>query len=385
MDDGHGGLPPLRPRPTVGAGQSMHPRGTGWRKIAVLLVLASVAVACASGGETTASADAEETSEGGGAPPADSRPVIRFASAPDPLFSYLKDTGELAVWEEEHNLRIVRTESWDAFEYFRGGHGDVASLATYELPVLEEEPGMKVIAFGKLNHGRTPLFRKAGDRFESLEEVPEGSTVCAHSGLSNTIVWSVIADQLHGIDYRLGEGKFNLVVQNEYEMPGLVQSNECTIAAAVPEGAAPQLRKGELDLMYNGRAPWQIYQQDICRCRHKGVMSNLLVAREEWFNANPDQAEAFLELWERGLQLWRENREEIIALYPETIFPVEAEEDTEYLVDYITENDWFADTVYMDERWIEEETKLYDYMIESGWMQEDAEIPQFEALAPPAE
>ena len=381
MADGHGGLSPLRARPTLGASRYVH-RSAAWRTIAMLLVLASVAVACGGGGETSASAGDEQASEAGAAPQEASRPVIRYTSPPDPVFSYLKDTGVLAEWEEEHNLRIVRTESWDALDYFQGGHGDVASLATYELPVLEEESGIKVVAFGRYNHARTPLFRNASDRFETLADVPDGATVCAASGLSNTIAWSIIADQLHGIDYRLGEGKFNMVLQNEYEMPGLVQSSDCTVAAAVPEAAAPQLRKGELELMYNGRSPWQIYQQDICKCEHKGVMSSLFVAREDWFNAHPDQAEAFLELWEQGLQLWRENRDEIVALYPETIFPVEAEEDTEYLVDYINENDWFAETVYMDERWIEEEQRLYDYMIESGWMQNDAEIPQFEPLAP---
>jgi ABC-type nitrate/sulfonate/bicarbonate transport system substrate-binding protein len=384
MDDGHGGGP-SRMSTVAGPTHSAWRAAAAWRRLAVILAVAILAAACASGAGSTDEAGGDVAADEPSEPAVQPRSVIRFAYAPDPLFTYLKDTGELAAWEERHDLRIVTTESWDAYDYFRGGHGDVASLATYELPVLEEDAGIKVVAFGKLNHQRTPLFRNASDRFDTLEDVPDGATVCANSGLTNTIAWSVIADQLHGIDYRLGEGKFNMVLQGHYDMPALVQSNECTIAAAIPEAAAPQLRKGQLEMMYGGRAPWKIYQDDICRCEHKGVMSNLLVARQEWYDAHPDQAAAFLELWERGLELWRQNKEEIVALYPETFFPVEAEEDTEYMLDYINDNDWYANTVYMDEAWIDEEKKLYNYMIESGWMQQNAEIPQFEAVAPPAQ
>jgi hypothetical protein len=39
--------------------------------------------------------------------------------------------------------------------------------------------------------------------------------------------------------------------------------------------------------------------------------------------------------------------------------------------------------VYMDEAWIEEEKNLYEYMVESGWMEDGTEIPRFEAVNPP--
>ena len=343
-----------------------------------------VAAACGSRGaasdapEENASQAAQEQEGNGG------RDVIRFAFAPDPIWQYLKDTGELAQWEEDNNLRIVPSESWDEFAYFAGGHGDVVSIGTHEIPVLEEETGVKVVAFGRYNHQRVPLLRKAGDPYETLEDVPDGATTCANSALSNTIIWSVIADQLHNIDYRVGEGKFNIVLHDHFAMPDLVDSGECTIAAAIPEAAVPLLRTGELEMMYGGRAPWKIYQDDICECDHKGIMSNLFVATEEWYDAHPDQAAAFLELWQRGLELWEENKEEIISLYPQH-FAIEAEEDSEYLIEFMSEeNDWFTDTVYMDEAWIEEEKKLYDYMADSGWMEEGTEIPRFEAVVPPS-
>jgi ABC-type nitrate/sulfonate/bicarbonate transport system substrate-binding protein len=377
-------MPRRQPKKPILEDRMLHNRRyMSW--VAALFAVMLVAAACGTGAGAADDA-AEQASEGTGGEEQNGtgRAVIRFAFAPDPVWDYLNDTGELAQWEEDNNIRIVTSQSWDEFAYFAGGHGDVVSIGTQELPVLEEETGVKVVAFGQYKQQRVPLLRKAGDPYETLADVPEGSTTCANSAVSNTIVWSIIADQLHDIDYRVGEGRFNIVLQDHFAMPELVVGGECTVAAAIPEAAVSLLRSGELEIMYGGRPPWRIYQEDICQCDHKGVMSNLFVATEEWYDAHPEQAAAFLGLWERGLQLWEENREEIIALYPQH-FAVETEEDTEYMIEFMSgDNDWFADTVYMDEAWMEEEKNLYEYMVESGWMEDGTEIPRFEAVNPPS-
>ena len=136
-------------------------------------------------------------------------------------------------------MRIVTSTSWDEFTYFAGGHGDIVSMGTHELPVLEAETGIKVVAFGQYNHQRVPLFRRAGDPYQTLADVPAGSTICVNSPVSNTIVWSVIADQLHGLNYRVGEGDFNLVTQDHFVMPELLVRGECEVAAFIPEAGIP--------------------------------------------------------------------------------------------------------------------------------------------------
>lgn len=344
-----------------------------------------IAAACSSG--SAASDDTQEAPSGGAEGQAveggDDRSVIRFAFSPDPVFQYMLDTGELAKWEEENNLRIVPSKSWDDFAYFAGGHSEVGFAGTYELPLLEEATGKKLVAFGKYTRARMPLLRKAGDRFETLEDVPEDATTCANSAVADTVLWSIIANQMHNIDYRVGEGRFNIELQDYFEMPQLVADGDCTVAAGIPEAAAPLLRNGELEIMYGGRMPFQIYQEEICKCDHDGPMSGLFVATQEWYDANPDQAAAFLRLWERGLRLWRENKGEIIGLYPD-LFAIDAAEDADYMAEFIDDNDWFADTVYMDDAWIEEERRLYEYMIDSGWMEEGAPMPRFDAVAPPS-
>jgi ABC-type nitrate/sulfonate/bicarbonate transport system substrate-binding protein len=202
--------------------------------------------------------------------------------------------------------------------------------------------------------------------------------------VSTTILWSVIADQLHNIDYRVGDGKFDIVVEDYFALPDMLMNDECTVVATIPEAAATMLRTGDVEVMYDDRPPWQVYRDEVCQCEHKGMMSNLFVATEEWYDAHPDQAAAFLELWQRGIDLWHQNKEEIVGLYPQH-FAVETEEDIEWMVDYMEgPYDWFVDTVYMDEEWIDRETELYGYMRQAGWMTADTEIPRFEALAPPS-
>lgn len=334
------------------------------------------AEAAATGGEDDGEA-AEGGDDGGGSDDT----VIRFAFAPDPVWDYLKDTGTLDEWSEETGYTIETSESWDEFTYFAGGHGDIVSMGVHELPLLEEEAGVEIVAFGKYNHQRVPLYTTAEDSYDTLADVPEGATTCANSAVSNTIVWSIIADKLHDIDYRVGGGDFEIVVQDHFVMPELVVRGQCEVAAAIPEAAVPHLREGDLEVMYDGRPPWRVYQE-LCECDHEGIMSNLMVARAEWFDSHPDQAAAFLDLWQRGIELWNENTEEIVQRYPQH-FAVENEEDIAWIQEYMAgENDWFVDSVYLDQEWIDEETKFYDMMVEGGWMDEGTPIPRFEVIEP---
>jgi hypothetical protein len=339
-----------------------------YRTVAALAVLSLVVVACGGGDDTAAGGDGEPA-------------VIRFAFAPDPVWDYLVDTGTMAEWEEEFNLKIETSESWDEFAYFAGGHGDIVSMGTHELPVLEGETGVKTVTFGAYNHQRVPMYTRAEDGYNTLADVPLGSTTCMSSSVSNTIVWSIIADQLHGLNYRVGEGDFDIVVQDHFVMPELVVRGECTVAAAIPEAAVPYLRAGELEIMYDGRSPWRVYQE-ICDCDHRGIMSNLFVATEEWYDANPEQAAAFLVLWERGIKLWQENKAEIVEAYPQH-FSVESQEDIDWIIEFMEgPNDWFVQTVYLDQAWVDEEMKFYDLMIEGNWMDADDPLPRFEIVTP---
>ncbi len=341
-----------------------------WLRIAAVLLILGFAFAACGGGET------EESQAGA--------EIIRFAFAPDPVWDYLKDTGEIAKWEEANNLRIVTSETWDEFTFFAGGHGELVSMGTHELPVLEQETGMKVVAFGRYNHQKVPLWRRAGDPYNTIGDVPDGSTICATSAVGNTIIWSLIAAVQEGKDYRVGSGDYNLVVGDHDTNGEFVERGECVIGAANIEATLTLARTGVLEMMYDGRVPWQIWRDDPNLGNgHVGIESNLMVATKEWYDAHQAEAKAFLQLWQTGVDLWRANKDEIIDIYPQH-FPAESPEDAQYMKDYFTNpaNDFFDESVYLDQAWIDAEVKIYDLMKQYNWMDPNAANPEFVVITP---
>jgi ABC-type nitrate/sulfonate/bicarbonate transport system substrate-binding protein len=315
--------------------------------------------------------------------------VIRFAFAPDPVWDLMDDAGVIADWEKEHNVRIETSTTWDEFTYFAGGHGDIVSMSTQETPVLEAETGIKTVTFGKYNYQRVPMLRRAGDPYETLADVPKGSTICVSGPTSNTAFWTVLAKKMHGLDYRVGGGDFNLQVNDHFVNPTNLLRGDCEVAAVIPEAAIPQLRSGELEIMYDGKLPFQLYQEFAPDSDGKlHVLGNNFTATKEWFDAHEDLAVAFLELWQTGLDMWQKQKAETVQKYPQH-FSVESEEDVDYMIDFIEgENDWFVDTPFLEsQEWIDTETAVWDMMKEldpdnANYLAPDAPTPEFVVLEP---
>ena len=313
---------------------------------------------------------------------ADSRTIIRFAFAPDPVWDYMNDNGMIVKWEDQYNTRVVTSSSWDEFTYFAGGHGDIVSMATYELPVLESETKIKTATFGQYNLNRLTLVAQPSKNYTTLADIPKGSKIGVSSAVSSTLVWQMFAKKLHNLDFRVGGGDFELVVVDFFVMPQMVTKGELEAAVAIPESAIPQMRKGELVHMYDGKLPWEIYSEIIGH-EHRGVMGNNFTAKKDWFDKNPKAAAAFLALWESGIKAWRANQAKIISTYPQH-FSVEDPADVQYMIDYIKKHDWFVDSVYLNQAWIDGELQLYDLMKETGSMKQDAPTPEWDIVAPPA-
>jgi ABC-type nitrate/sulfonate/bicarbonate transport system substrate-binding protein len=339
------------------------------------LVGGVVLAGCDLGGDTSGGG-------GGGGDDGGRRAVIRFAFAPDPVWDYMNDNGILVDYEERYNLRIVTSSTWDEFTFFAGGHGDLVSTATYETPLIESETSIETVTFGKYNHLRiTPLARPQ-DGYQTLADIPRGSKVGVPSAVASTLLWGMFARKLHDLDFRVGQGDFELVVEDHFVMPELVVRGQLAAALAIPEAAVPFLRAGDLEVMYDGQAPWEIYQEIGPLPDHKGVMGNNFIATAEWFDGHQEEAAAFLALWERGIEGWRENQAEIIQTYPQH-FAVEEDADVKAMQDYIAEHDWFVDTVFLDEQWIKDETRLYDLMKETNFMEANTQVPEFATVEPP--
>jgi hypothetical protein len=367
-----------------------------WLWVAMIAVLALVLAACGSdtGGDDGEATDdtTEATTDGGGDDVCDERTVIRFAFAPDPVWDYMNDQGMIVDWEEEYCARIVTSSTWDEFTYFAGGHGDIVSMGTQEIPVLESETGIDTVTFGKYNFQRSPMMTRADTGYETLEDVPPGSPICVSSPVSNTQYWSVAMNELHGIDYRVGGGDYELIVNDHFVNPQNLLNGDCEAAVIIPEAAAPYLRTGELVLMYGGEMPFQQYTQfSPVDDGQNHVMSNLFTSTKEFADANPDALAAFLVLWQRGIDAWSDPaiQAEIIETYPQH-FSVESEEDVAFIQDFMSgESDWFVDTVYLDEEWVENERAIWDFMTElnpenQNYLEPGFDQPEFVIIAAPS-
>lgn len=335
------------------------------RVVALLLGASLIAAAC--GGD--------DSSGGGGG---DERGVVRFVFSPDPVIDWMNDTGKLVELENKHNMRLVMTQSWDEFTAFAGGHADVVSMATYETPVLEEETGIQTVTFGKYNALRiTPVVR-SDSTAETLADL-QGGKIGVPSAVASTLVWGMYANKLHGLNFRVGEGDFELVIEDHFVMPELVMRGELDACLCIPEAFGPYAQSGDMKVLYDEKAAWEIYEEEFAP-GHQGMMGNNFVATEEWYDSHPKEVEFFLDMWETGIQEWAEHKEEIIAQYPQhfAIDEENPEAGVQWFVDYLNEHDWFVDTVYLDQEWVDNELKVFDLMKETGFMDEGAETPRFE-------
>lgn len=354
-------------------------------QVAALSAAAMLTVSCGGG-----SGGSGGSGGGGDEPGQSGEPrVIRFAFAPDPVWDLMKDAGTIREWEQENNAKIETSTTWDEFTYFAGGHGDIVSMSTQETPVLEQETSIKTVTFGKYNYQRVPLFRRAGDPYETLEDIPKGSKICVSGPTSNTAFWTVLAKEMHDLDYRVGGGDFDLQVNDHFVNPTNLMRGDCEAAAIIPEAAVPQMRSGDLEIMYGGKLPFQLYDEFAPEADGElHVLGNNFTATEEWFDANKDLAVKFLELWQTGINMWKESKPETVQKYPQH-FSVESAEDIEYMIEFMEgDNDWFVESPFLEsEDWIKTETAIWDLMKgldpdNANYLKQDAPTPRFEVLEP---
>jgi len=317
---------------------------------------------------------------GGGGEGGDGPTEIRFLIAPDPVWDYLNEEGIVAEYEEKYNIAINTNASWDEFQFFAGGHGDIVSLGTLELPILEERTGVDTVTFGRYNSFRSSPAARCDSGWETLEDVPEGSKIGINSPVSAGLLWDLYTRETYGypLEVNNDENPYEMLVEDHFIMPELLARGDLDVAVLLPEAASPYIRSGEICYMYEGEPSWRIIAESMLpNPEHQGIMSNNFTSTKEFYEENPEAVAAFLALWERGLKEWQGNRQAIVERYPQH-FTVEEQEDIDFVVDYLEgDKDFFAETVYLDEEWIESETTIYESMIENGLMEDTEDLPEF--------
>jgi ABC-type nitrate/sulfonate/bicarbonate transport system substrate-binding protein len=338
-----------------------------------LAALALTASACASGGGS--SQEAGEAEDAGG--------VINMVMAPDPVWKWLDDNGIKQEMEEEAGIQVLTSSSWDEFGVYAGGHADVISAATYEVPDLAKATGEPATVFGAYNTDRSILAVGAGNPAQDICGL-KGQKIATFTSVSITLIWGMYAKEMCDLDLRAGGGDYELVVTDIQNLASLVARGDAAACLCLPDFAIPELSTNQITPLYDGKAAAQMwaenYGSDSADITHP--QTNVFVARESWVEKNKEEATFLIELWDRGIQEWQEHRDEIIAAYPED-FAVRTPEEMAFLQNWLdTKFDWFVPTTYLDEGWVKGEREVFDLMKETGFVEEDVEEPSFTILEP---
>lgn len=346
-------------------------RGTNIMLKFVLLVVAGLLVtACQGiGGGAATAPDAEVTDKG----------VMRFTFAPDPVWDYLIDTGIREEMEMACDLRLLAAPTWDEFGIYAGGHADVVSVASFEVPVLDKETGQESIIFGKYNIDRSVVAVPADSDAQTLEDVV-GGKVAVWDTVSSTMIWGILAEKIHGLDFRPDGGDFELVLADITNTAELAANHEVDAALILPDFSVPALVEGRVRIIYDGRTAADMYGE-VVGAPHEGPMINVFLARKDYYETHADEIACFMAIWDRGIQEWQANKNEIIASYPQH-FAVETEEEIQFMTDYLNAHDWFVTSAYIDQTWVDNESQIFDLMRETGFMDEDQANPTFDVISP---
>jgi ABC-type nitrate/sulfonate/bicarbonate transport system substrate-binding protein len=344
--------------------------GGAVRALALISVLALVAVACG-----------EDGGGGGGGGGTGEDNIIRFTFAPDPVWDYLKDSGIREEMEAESGIRIIEQSSWDEFGIYAGGHADVVSIASFEVPLLEEETGRPATVFGKYNIDRSVLVVPADSDAQTLEDL-QGEKIAVWDSVSSTVIWRVLANELYGLDFRTGGGDFELVVTDLGNTGALAADHEVAGALVLPDFNVPVLLNEEVRVLYDGQTAADLYTELVGQADHEGPMINIFMAPTDWYEQHPDEVAFFLEVWQRGIEEWQQNQDAIIESYPQH-FAVETPEEISFIKDYLAQHDWFVESVYLDETWVETESQIFPMLAETGASDTD-EPPVFDVVEAPA-
>jgi ABC-type nitrate/sulfonate/bicarbonate transport system substrate-binding protein len=346
-------------------------RGLRW--VAGLAVLAVTASACASGGGSSQQAGEAEDANG----------VINMVMAPDPVWKWLEDQGIKQEMEEAAGIQVLTSSSWDEFGVYAGGHADVISAATYEVPDLAEATGEPATVFGAYNTDRSIVAVGPNVQAETICDL-EGKKIATFTSVSITLIWGMYAKEMCGLDLQADGGDYELIVTDIQNLASLVARGDADACLCLPDFAIPELSTNQITPLYDAKSAAQMWAENYSSFPDDVThpQTNVFVAREAWVEKNQDEAAFLIELWDRGIQEWQANRDEIIRAYPED-FAVRTDEEFAFLTNWLdTKFDWFVPTTYLTDEWVEGEREVFDLMKETGFIAEDVEEPSFTTLEP---
>jgi ABC-type nitrate/sulfonate/bicarbonate transport system substrate-binding protein len=286
----------------------------------------------------------------------------------------MNDEGILAEFEDRTGMTIETSATWDEFGLFAGGHADIISSASFEVPALEEQTQRETVVIGRYNSERSRILVRADDPAQSMADL-RGKRLGVFTTVSGTLVWSALVKQMHDLDLQSGGGDFDLVLADIQNLSNLLARGEIDACICYPDLSARELGQGSVRALYEGKSSAELFAE-LNAPGHDGPMGNVFVARRDWVEDHPAEVAAFLDLWNRGLGEWRAHRDEIIERYPQH-FAVESPADIAFMKGYVAQHDWVVDDVRFDEQWAVDESSIFDLMRQTGVIGDDVEDPAF--------
>lgn len=320
--------------------------------------------------------DGAESSDEGGTEGS----TIRFTQAPDPVWNVMKEEGLIKEWEEETGITVDTQDTFEYFGIFLGRHADVVSANTYQTPLFDQR-GLPTVTFGKYNASKDLLVVDGDSDYETAADLPEGCSVAVESVTGNAIIWSALVEELDGREMAEGSEDLPFIVSDTQLGPDLVQRGDACAAISDPTQIAPALREEKVRALYDGKSVADLYGEEIVP-GHFGVDTNDFVATKEWFDEHQEEAAAFLELWQQGVELWKEDPDHIIDADPES-FGVLEPADADFMKDYMKNTfDPFHDSVYLTPEFVEGERGVFDLLQEQGIFEPDLEYNEMAIIDP---
>jgi len=330
-----------------------------------------------------------DSSDSGGTAASEGEPtVVRFVFAPDPVWNFMQDTGIVAKWEEKYNFKMVNTTTWDDTAWFIGGHADISSSGTYEVPLLSENSGKKLVSFGVYNLMRDSIFVRADSPYKTIEDLV-GKTISSNGTGASTLMYSSMWKKQYGVDFRLGGGDFKVVTQELEAQAAQLSKGDVEANTNLIDFEIPYVKSGEHRWLYPEQPTgYEYYQANFDPAAERHVACNLWVTTPEWLDANQHAAEGFNLMWQEGVNAWWADKRSIIVAYPD-LFTTTSEEEVQWYLDYINEDDGAHDqcvkSVYIDPVWAEKEKEVFTLLKEMGKVKEETPDPEFLIMSPPAD
>jgi hypothetical protein len=339
--------------------------GTG----AGVVALGPLLAAC--GGSSSSSSTA---SAGGSTEP------IKFVFSADPVWNWLEDKGIIKEMEQASGYHIARNETEDEFAFFAGGHADVVSMGSYEVPVLEKETGVRTVTFAKYNMGKDELVVDPAKGYNSFADLPKPGKVGLEAATNSAHAWIALAAS-EGRTLSTDSGDLQIVVTDFAVAPELVLKGQLDAGCTAYMNAVKYLMNDKVKIMYDGKGVSQIYEANFAP-GHEGFDSNNFVCTKTYYDAHPKEVAFFASVWERGVQEWWAHMPEIIKQYPND-FGWQTDAEYQWVVDHLTNgwNEW-VDTVYLDEKWIKGEDGVMTMLVDQGQIPASQARPFYVAIDP---